>query len=220
MRIKDPAFQDMDMHSCRSDPTESSFTTNNTINIVYGTQSGTAAHCAADIKKLLLAYFKKSKVSHVPKISVLAANSMPPEQLAHKISRCRLALFVTCTYGEGDFPDIMKKFWKHLDSYREEVFVAMRYGVFGLGSTMYAVIDEQFNRAARLLDKKLEELGGDRIAPVCLADDLDTTFDCGRGQWYEGKLNPWMKEILPGIMEDRTHGELSFDDELTEEDSY
>jgi len=58
-------------------------------------------------------------------------------------------IFVTCTFGEGEFPETMEKLWDYLEGCKEGNFESFRFGVFGLGSSMYALGD-QFNRAAKV----------------------------------------------------------------------
>ena len=56
---------------------------------------------------------------------------------------------------------------------------------------MYAVGD-QFNRAARRMDIKLEELGGERLIEVGLGDDQ-------AAELYRGELDSWMEKLLPKL---------------------
>ena len=45
--------------------------------------------------------------------------------------------------------------------------VGLKYAVFGLGNKTY----EHFNAMAKFVDKKLEELGGERVHVMGLGDD-------------------------------------------------
>jgi sulfite reductase alpha subunit-like flavoprotein len=68
---------------------------------------------------------------------------------------------------------------------------SFRYAVFGLGSSMYAAGD-QFNRAARMLDKKLGDIGAERLIDVGLGDDQAPEL-------YRGELDKWMEALLPKL---------------------
>jgi sulfite reductase alpha subunit-like flavoprotein len=56
---------------------------------------------------------------------------------------------------------------------------------------MYAV-GVQFNRSARRLDRKLEELGGKRFIDVGLCDDQ-------AAELYRGELEKWMEKLQPQL---------------------
>jgi sulfite reductase (NADPH) hemoprotein beta-component len=114
------------------------------------------------------------------------------------------SIFVTCTFGEGEFPETMLNLWSHLeDKCDKHTFPesSLRYGVFGLGSSMYAVGD-QFNRAARRLDARLEELGGERLIEVGLGDDQ-------AAELYRGALDTWMEKLQPKLF-GKASGERSY----------
>jgi len=177
-----------------SDTYELSGDTTNTVYVVYGTQSGTAAQAAKEIKLELQQFIIRSKVSPEPQISLVAANAMHPGKLVETVREAMAAIFVTCTFGEGEFPETMIDLWEHLDTQCDKRTFpkgTLRYGVFGLGSSMYAVGD-QFNRAARRLDMKLEELGGERLVDVGLGDDQ-------AAELYRGELDPWMETVQPKL---------------------
>lgn len=177
-----------------SDTYELGGDTTNTVYVVYGTQSGTAAQAAKDIKLELQQFIVRSKVSPEPKISLVAANAMHPGKLVDTVREAMAAIFVTCTFGEGEFPETMLDLWNHLDTQCDKRTFpegTLRYGVFGLGSSMYAVGD-QFNRAATRLDRKLEELGGERLTQVGLGDDQ-------AAELYRGELDTWMEALQPKL---------------------
>lgn len=168
--------------------------TTNTVYVVYGTQSGTSAQAAKEIKLELQQFIVRSKVSPEPHISLVAANAMHPGKLVETVREAMATIFVTCTFGEGEFPETMLDLWEHLDTQCDKRTFpegTLRYGVFGLGSSMYAVGD-QFNRAATRLDRKLEELGGERLTEVGLGDDQ-------AAELYRGELDRWMEAVQPKL---------------------
>jgi len=168
--------------------------TTNSVYVIYGTQSGTAAQAAKEMKLELQQFIGRSKVSPEPSVCLVAANAMHPGKLVDMVRGAMAAIFVTCTFGEGEFPETMLDLWEHLDTQCDKRTFSegsLRYGVFGLGSSMYAVGD-QFNRAARRLDAKLEELGGERLIDVGLGDDQ-------AAELYREELDKWMETIQPKL---------------------
>lgn len=163
----------------------------NTVFVVYGTQSGTAAQAAKEIKLELQQFIGRAKLSPVPEVSLVAGNAMHPDQLMNHVEDSMGTIFVTCTFGEGEFPETMEKLWSYLEDRKEEKFDEFRYGVFGLGSSMYAV-GGQFNRAAKRLDQRMEELGGKRMIEVGLGDDQHSEL-------YRSELAKWLDSLLPRL---------------------
>ena len=162
-------------------PTKKKFT------IVFGTQSGTSEHVAKQLRSKMKETFKKcTDLSQDIKISVVAGDGTSPEKIVKRVNDSCVSLFVTCTFGNGEFPSSMQDFWKHLNTCKEGTLGSTKYSVLGLGSSMYAdFMEELFNRAAKQLDLKLEELGGQRIEPIGLCDDLD------RNNYRDG-FEKWM----------------------------
>ena len=124
---------------------------------------------------------------------LLPGDIAAPEKLVQKVRGSFLSIFVTPTYDGGDdtcFPQQLQEFWECLLTCEEGTFDSMRYAVFGLGSTMYSSFEENlFNRAGKLLDAKLEELGGERFIPLGLGDDLDPKN-------YKTQLDRWTANLL------------------------
>ena len=78
-------------------------------------------------------------------------------------------IFVVSTTGQGDTPDPMKAFWKHLlqRSLSHDWLKGVRYAVFGLGDSGY----QKYNFVAKKLDKRLRDLGAVAIVERGLGDD-------------------------------------------------
>lgn len=165
----------------------------NTIYIVFGTQSGTAAQAAKEIKAELQQFIGRARLCPEPAVSLVAGDALPPQSLLKTATDSLASIFVTCTFGEGEFPDQLKKFWAYLDDLKGDVLgeQSFPFAVFGLGSSMYAAGD-QFNRAARLLDKKLGDMGADRLIDVGLGDDQSPEL-------YRGELDNWVEALLPKL---------------------
>lgn len=165
----------------------------NTIYVIFGTQSGTTAQAAKEIKMELQQFIGRSKLCPEPNVCLVAGDALPPNSLVKAVTESLAAIFVTCTFGEGEFPSTMQKLWEFLNGCDSGALEnnSFRYAVFGLGSSMYAAGD-QFNRAARQLDAKLSDLGAERMCDVGLGDDQSS-------EQYRGELDKWMESLLPKL---------------------
>ncbi|KAL3915101.1 MAG: hypothetical protein SGILL_005803, partial [Bacillariaceae sp.] len=167
----------------------------NTIYVIFGTQSGTAAQAAKEIKAELQQFIGRSRMCPEPTVSLVAADALPGNSLLKAATSSLASIFVTSTFGEGEFPEQMKKFWAFLQDCNDDILGddSFRYAVFGLGSSMYAAGD-QFNKAARQLDKKLGGMGADRLIDVGLGDDQNPEL-------YRGELDRWLESLLPKLFD-------------------
>ncbi|KAG7360942.1 hypothetical protein IV203_036041 [Nitzschia inconspicua] len=165
----------------------------NTIYVIFGTQSGTAAQAAKEIKTELQQFIGRSRMCPEPTVSLVAGDALPPNSLLKIATSSLASIFVTCTFGEGEFPEQLQKFWESLQDLKSGILKeeSFRFAVFGLGSSMYAAAD-QFNRAAKLLDEKLSDMGADRLIKVGLGDDQSPEL-------YRGELDSWMEALLPKL---------------------
>jgi len=165
----------------------------NSIYIVYGTQSGTSAQAAKDIKIELQQFIGRSKLKPEPNVSLIAGNAMKPDALASCMAGSMASIFVSCTYGEGEMPEMIAKAWEFFESSDDALFADknLKYAVFGLCSSRYDVGD-QYNRAARRFDRRLEELGGQRMVEVGAGDDQNS-------EGYRGALDPWLEQLMPKL---------------------
>uniref|UniRef100_A0A2M4CSH7 NADPH-dependent diflavin oxidoreductase 1 n=1 Tax=Anopheles darlingi TaxID=43151 RepID=A0A2M4CSH7_ANODA len=144
------------------------------LTILYGSQSGTAQDLAEQI-------WRESKMYH------FRGNVLPMDE--YDVSELISERFVVCvcsTYGQGEEPDNMKRFWKFLlrkslptDSLRQ-----VHFGVLGLGDSRYP----KFNYVAKKLHKRLVQLGGTSLLPVGLCDDQ---HDLG----YGAVFLPWISQL-------------------------
>lgn len=142
------------------------------LNILYGSQTGTAEEVANRIARE--AFYKGYAYQ------VMTMNE------ALKIHEFKLAIFVCSTTGEGEEPDNMQKFWKYLRqrSLPANLLGDLKFAVFGLGDSSY----EKFNFAAKKLARRLGQLGGEQIIP---RGDGDDQHSFG----YDGALQPWLDQL-------------------------
>lgn len=85
-------------------------------------------------------------------------------------------LILVSTHGEGEPPDNAIPFYEFLHSKRAPQLDGLQYSVLALGDTSY----EFFCQTGKDFDKRLEELGGQRLAPRV---DCDVDFDEPASEW-------------------------------------
>ncbi|OXB64731.1 hypothetical protein ASZ78_016258 [Callipepla squamata] len=133
--------------------------TGRNIVVFYGSQTGTAEEFANRL----------SKDAHRYGLRGMAAD--PEEYDLSDLSRLSeidksLAVFCMATYGEGDPTDNAQDFYDWLQEADADLS-GLRFAVFGLGNKTY----EHFNAMGKYVDKRLEELGAQRIFELGLGDD-------------------------------------------------
>ncbi|XP_047379878.1 NADPH-dependent diflavin oxidoreductase 1 isoform X7 [Sciurus carolinensis] len=118
-----------------------------------------------------------------------------------------LVIFVCATTGQGDPPDNMKNFWRFI--FRKNLpstsLCQMDFAVVGLGDSAYT----KFNFVAKKLHRRLLQLGGSALMPMCLGDDQhelgpDATIDPWLGDLWEKVLRLYpvpldLPVIPPGV---------------------
>lgn len=84
----------------------------------------------------------------------------------------------------------MKQFWRHLlrKNLSTNLLQNLKYGVLGLGDSSYS----KFNFAAKKLNKRLVQLGGNELLSIGLADDQ---HDLG----IDAVVDPWIKQLWEEI---------------------
>ncbi|XP_055587326.1 NADPH-dependent diflavin oxidoreductase 1 [Uranotaenia lowii] len=150
------------------------------LTILYGSQSGTAQDLAEQI-------WRDSKLYHLQG-SVAAMDDYDIGRLIEE----RFVVLVCSTYGQGEEPDNMKRFWKFLlrKSLPADSLCGMWFGVLGLGDSRYP----KFNYVAKRLHKRLLQLGANAIVPVGLCDDQ---HDLG----YGAVFMPWIDDFWNKLLE-------------------
>ena len=138
------------------------------VNIFYGTQTGTAENIAHELAGNL----KNNKLSATSKcLSELSMEILPT---------LKKSVFVVSTYGEGEMPDNADVFWNELSANTAPSLENTEYAVLALGDTSY----DDFCEAGKLLDLRLEQLGGTRML-----QRVDCDVD------YEEKASEWSQSL-------------------------
>ncbi|XP_005988651.1 NADPH--cytochrome P450 reductase isoform X1 [Latimeria chalumnae] len=161
-------------------PRETSFVekmkkTGKNIVVFYGSQTGTAEELANRLSKDAQRYGMRG----------MAAD--PEEYQMCELSRLSeidnsLAVFCMATYGEGDPTDNAQDYFDWLQETDEDLS-GVKYAVFGLGNKTY----EHFNAMGKYVDKRLNELGAQRMFDLGVGDDdgnLEEDFISWREQFW------------------------------------
>ena len=142
------------------------------IDILYGTQTGTAEIIATDTAERARAKGFAPRLAELDEVDMGALASM------------QNLLIVVSTYGEGEMPDNAHQFWQALSASTAPRLDNLSYGVLALGDTGY----EFFCQAGRLIDTRLEQLGAQR-----LTDRVDCDID------YDELVENWIVDVLPDV---------------------
>ncbi|XP_059514588.1 NADPH-dependent diflavin oxidoreductase 1 isoform X1 [Myotis daubentonii] len=147
--------------------------------VLFGSQTGTAE----DVAERLGREARRRRVD----CRVQALDSYPVVNLIHE----PLVIFVCATTGQGDPPDNMKSFWRFLfrKSLPSTSLCQVDFAVVGLGDSSYA----KFNFVAKKLHRRLLQLGGAALLPVCLGDDQ---HELGP----DGAIDPWLHSLWEKVL--------------------
>jgi sulfite reductase alpha subunit-like flavoprotein len=170
------------------DPLTILFVTMATLYILYGSATGNAEYIAKDLA---------AKGPPAPFTSVVCE---PLEKFKRHADAWNKACSVPCqrkhgllvicsTTGNADFPENASRFARYVkrkQTIDAKAFQHVGFAVLGLGDTNYDV----FCGAAKALDKKIEEAGGERIKSLACADEAIGLEDV---------VEPWTSSILEEI---------------------
>jgi sulfite reductase (NADPH) flavoprotein alpha-component len=93
-------------------------------------------------------------------------------------------LVITSTHGEGNAPQTAVGFFEFLESRKAPKLPQLRYAVLALGDSTY----EKYCEAGKRVDRRLEELGAQR-----LADRVDCDVD------YEDAADAWIAAVVANL---------------------
>jgi len=137
--------------------------------VLFGSQSGNSQKLA---KK-----FAAKLEERGYKVALSAMNAFKTNELKN----VRNLFVIVSTHGEGDPPDNARSFYDFLHGKRAPRLDGVRFSVLALGDSSY----EFFCKTGKDFDKRLEELGGVRLAPRV---DCDVDFEQPAAAWMESVL--------------------------------
>lgn len=140
------------------------------ITILYGSQTGNGQSIAEDASQKL----KEQGFD----VTLSSMDSFKPKML----KKIENLLVIVSTHGEGDPPDNALSFYEFLHGRRAPKLEDLRYSVLALGDTSY----EFFCQTGKDFDKRLEELGGERLHERV---DCDVDFEESAEEWLDGVLS-------------------------------
>ncbi|MWV42996.1 assimilatory sulfite reductase (NADPH) flavoprotein subunit [Paenibacillus sp. HJL G12] len=142
------------------------------VTILFGSQTGNCSGLAQKISKKLTAQGAQ--------VTVSSMSDFKPNNL----KKVQNLLIVVSTHGEGEPPDNAISFYEFLHGKRAPQLDGMSFSILALGDTSY----EFFCQTGKDFDKRLEELGGKRIA-----DRVDCDVD------FDEPADEWMNEVLKAL---------------------
>lgn len=129
------------------------------VKIFYGSQTGTAKGFAEDLAD-------EVKVFGLPTEVINLKDYDPDDRLADECTNGSVCVFLLATYTDGQPTESAKWFFKWLEEastdfrYGKTFLKGMRYGVFGLGNSVYV---SHYNTVSKKVDKWLWMLSGARV---------------------------------------------------------
>ncbi|XP_035136173.2 NADPH--cytochrome P450 reductase isoform X1 [Callithrix jacchus] len=143
--------------------------------VFYGSQTGTAEEFANRLSKDAHRYGMRGMTADPEEYDLADLSSLPEIENS-------LVVFCMATYGEGDPTDNAQDFYDWLQETDMDLS-GVKFSVFGLGNKTY----EHFNAMGKYVDKRLEQLGAQRIFDLGLGDDdgnLEEDFITWREQFW------------------------------------
>lgn len=188
------------------------------LTILYGSATGNAEGIAKDLAETLTANNHAKlpapfdsvvckELDQFRKVGVGKAWASPPPLPAPKSSSSSSSaaaagdytchsrhglIVITSTTGNGDPPENAGRFVRFLKKQAASSgasandFQHVAYAVLGLGDTNY----DQFCAMGKLLDKKLQELGGFKAKPLACADEATGLEDV---------VEPWLETVVADV---------------------
>lgn len=137
------------------------------VTVLFGSETGNGQSLASTI-------VEKLQAKQLP-VQSFSMDDFKPQNL----KKVQDLLIITSTHGEGEPPENARSFYEFLHSKRAPKLENVRFSVLALGDESY----EFFCQTGKDFDKRLEELGGERLYPRV---DCDVDFEDPAEQWING----------------------------------
>ncbi|KAK9865897.1 hypothetical protein WJX84_011151 [Apatococcus fuscideae] len=162
--------------------------------ILHGTQSGNAQDVAERIGREARRRYLRYTVKSLQDLST------------DELATAHFAVVVVSTTGQAKLPASTKAFWRSLlrRSLAPDLYCNLTYGVFGLGDSGY----QNFNTAAKKLDRRLQALGARPLLPKGLADEQQPG-GCSSGDTSVALDSKLCCTLLPDITNGTANGSHS-----------
>lgn len=149
-------------------PAPAAVNTTAQVTIAYGSETGNSTAIAESLSRLL------REQNLEPRLIPLA------EVKLRTLARVQYLWIVCSTHGDGDPPEPAAPFFDALLSDQAPQLNGLKYAVLALGDSTY----EHFCTAGLALDRRLEELGAERLLP-CVECDVD----------YKSAAEAWVDKV-------------------------
>ncbi len=136
-----------------------------TVTVLYGTESGNAETLAEEDGTRL------RKLGFKPRVLNMADINVGVLQETDNL------MVIVSTWGDGEPPDAIAAFYSELMADTAPRLEHLKFSVCALGDTSY----ELFCQCGKEIDKRLESLGANRLAP---REDCDVDFEEPHEKWF------------------------------------
>ena len=142
---------------------------NETLFILYASQTGTAEDLAHEFDKLATTKNYQTKLLELDDVSM------------SQLENIKKLAVITSTTGDGEVPDNGLSFWENLSKSDDLNLSQLKYGVLALGDSSHY----DFCNAGKIIDERLNHLGANKVI-----DRQECDYDTeGSMEWSEKFLN-------------------------------
>jgi sulfite reductase (NADPH) flavoprotein alpha-component len=151
------------------------------VTVLYGTETGHCQALAETLCQKLIDLGLRAKAVDMADYDV------------RQLKQEKFLLAITSTHGEGDPPASAEGFFEFLKSLKAPRLEGLKFSVLALGDSSY----EFFCQAGKILDARLEALGGERFHP---RRDCDVDYEQPAGEWM-AEVVAKLKELIGTLPE-------------------